>query len=88
MKKKKDVKKIHEFYSGIKFIKQVLLISLDLYKNKTDNNINYNVIIQDYLVTKEYKNMIRYMFSTFNDSYHPKKLLYDCIELLEVVRYD
>ena len=86
MKKKNENIKLHEFYSAIRFIKQVMLISLDLYKNKTDNNINYNVLIQDYLITKEYSKLIKYMFHKFNDSYHPKKILYDCIELLEVVR--
>ncbi len=81
----KDEKKIHEFFASIRFLKQVLLISLDLYKYKTDNNIYYNVLIQDNLLTKEFSKIFKYMYYTFSEQNHPKKLLYDCIELTEVV---
>jgi hypothetical protein len=85
LKTKKNEKKMADFYSSIRFLKQIFLIGLDLNKYKNDSNINYCVVIQDYLITKEFSKITKYMYSSFNENYHPKKLLYDCIELTEVV---
>lgn len=85
IKVSKTERKTYEFYTSVRFLKQILLISLDLYKYKTDDNMNYNVFIQDYIITKDFTKIIKAMFIFYNENYHPKRLLLECIELTEVV---
>lgn len=86
LKTKISEQKPFEFFAGIRYLKQVLLTSLDIYRNKTDENINLNVNVQDSIITKDFSKIIKAMFIYFNDAYHPKSLLRECIELTEIVK--
>lgn len=66
-------------------MKQVLLTSLDLYKHKSEFNINHNVLIQDNIITKDFSKIIKALFIFHNEAYHPNKLLYECVEISEIV---
>ncbi len=85
IKTSKKELKLFELYSSIIYLKQVILTSFDLYKYKSDENLQENVMIQDYIITKDFSKVIRAIFALYNENYHPKRILYECIELSEVV---
>jgi uncharacterized protein YerC len=84
MKNLKKELKLFELYSSIRYLKQVLLTSIDLYKYKSDNNLQQNILIQDSLITKDFSKIIKAIYGHYNENYYPRKLLFDCIELTEV----
>jgi hypothetical protein len=85
LKTKKDGLKTFELFTSLRFIKQILMISLDLYKSKDERNMVFNVIIQDSILTKDFNKIIKAAFFHYNDAFHPKKVLCDLIEFIELV---
>ncbi len=85
MSKCKKELNLFELYCAIIYLKQAMLISLDLYKYKSDDNIEQNVLIQDNIITKDFNPVIKASFTLYNENYHPNRILYECIELSEVV---
>ena len=85
IKQRKDGYKTFELYTSIRFLKQVLLISLDLFKSKNEDNLIFNVIIQDTIITRDFNKIIKAAFFHYNDSFYPRKVLYELIEFTELV---
>ena len=87
MKTKKDNRKIYEFYAAQRFVQSLLLICLDLHKFKSDYNMEINVLIQDYILTRDFRKPIKAMYIFFNENFYPSCILYTCIQLTDIVSF-
>lgn len=85
IKTKKDNRKLYEFYASSRYIQILLLLCLDLQKFKTEQNLDISVLIQDYILTRDFRKPIKAMFILYNETHYPISILFNCIQLSDIV---
>ncbi len=84
MVSKKSELQLFQLFSATRYLKNVLLISLDINKYAADFNLEQNIVIQDKIITQDFRKIFVSIFNFYNENFHPKRLLYDSIELIDV----
>jgi hypothetical protein len=58
---------------------------LDLHKFKTEQNLDLSVLIQDYILTREFRKPLKAVFILYNENHYPQAILFNCIQLTDIV---
>jgi hypothetical protein len=58
---------------------------LDLQKFKSERNTEYSVLIQDYLLTRDFRRPIKAIFYYYNENHYPLSILHNSIQMTDIV---
>lgn len=74
----------YDLFASIKFLKVMLLISIDSFNSSSDVNLEISISIQDELLNKDYRKIFKTAFFSYRECYYSKHLLYSLIETTDI----